>query len=175
MVRSMHPQRIILEGLRSFRISIYIIFFRISLHQNFVFGTTPISLVKPSTSHLLAGGLRWSTQPTSDPYPTPSQDHFISIEDSDKSSKILIPHLPFISLQDLISETSTTCLNCASVASKFIENISFHILDSFKNWNQAESDRIFDEIFLFLQSIPNLGSLAVSFLGVGTPTIDVSD
>ena len=178
MVRSMHPPRIILEGwaLCSFRISNDIFFFRISLHQNFVFGTTPISLVKPSTSHLLAGGLRWSTQPTTDPYPTRCQDHFISIEDSsDKSPKILIPHLPFISLQDLISETSIACLNCASITSKFIENVSSHILNSFKNWHQTESDRIFDEIFVFLQSIPNLGSLAVSFLGVGTPTIDVSD
>jgi hypothetical protein len=169
-----------------FLLTIFLI--RISLHQNLVFGTTPISLIKPSAPHLLAGGLRWTTQ--SHPTPTPPlspallQDHFIEIRNSENISKILIPHLPLVSLQDLITETSTACLNCATVTSKFLQNLSLHLLNSFKAaagasrasteiQNNKHSDGIFEEIFQFLQTIPHLGSLAVSVLGVGTPAIDV--
>ena len=49
-------------------------FGRLSLHQNIIFGTTPVSLIKPTNKNecLQAGGLRWSAQTSYvPPPPTP--------------------------------------------------------------------------------------------------------
>jgi hypothetical protein len=150
------------------------LFHRISLHQNIVFGTTPVSLIKPSSSHLLAGGLRWTSKtPTSSPINSTQSSTKITQAITINSSLIQIPCLPLISLQDFIGEASTACHSCALMTSKFISNLIDNLGDLFQDPMQIQKEDL-DEILELLRLIPSLEDLAVGLLGHSTPIVDVS-
>lgn len=137
---------------------------RTSLHQNIVFGTTPISLIKPFSDHLLAGGLRWTIKPKLGQNLSP-QKNFISFENNED---IEVPWLPLTDLHDRVVEASNAFTYCANATAMYLKDISIRI--------QEEVTFVHDNLeniksYLRLTSL--LGDVSLGALGLSTPAVDV--